>query len=103
MSGVAPWTLDQALQFIRQHQPLVMERGWCLLLGGGVLNTGSSASDLDLLVYPRTRGSSRQRIQELFPGGTWSSAPEASPVAEVYTVLLPTQQRIEFIFQTWAA
>lgn len=47
-----PWTLDLALSFIRERQPNTMAAGYYLALAGGVLNTGSSKADLDLVVVP---------------------------------------------------
>ena len=48
------WTLETALAFIREHQPKVAPLGYYLALGGGVLNTGSSVNDLDIVAVPRT-------------------------------------------------
>lgn len=46
------WTLDQALDLIRDLQPLVRELNYHITLGGGVLNTGESEKDLDLFFIP---------------------------------------------------
>ena len=47
------WTLDSALQLIRNLQPGCEERGWYLALAGGVLNKGHSTGDLDLVAMPK--------------------------------------------------
>jgi hypothetical protein len=47
-----PWTLDLALAFIRERQPNTMAAGYYIALAGGVLNAGSSKTDLDLVVVP---------------------------------------------------
>ena len=47
------WTLDDALTLIRQHQPLALKADCNLGLAGGVLNTGASTNDLDVLCVPR--------------------------------------------------
>lgn len=46
------WTLSQALELIRDLQPLVREEKYHMLLGGGVLNKGESDKDLDLVFIP---------------------------------------------------
>lgn len=46
------WTLDEALEIIRELQPQLREMGYHCLLGGGVLNTGVSDKDLDLFFIP---------------------------------------------------
>lgn len=46
------WTLDQALATIRLLQPTAHKYGYHIGLGGGVLNTGFSAKDLDLMILP---------------------------------------------------
>lgn len=73
-----------------------MDAGWCVLLGGGVLNNGQSPNDLDLLFYPRTRESLREDALTTLPDGEWS----VSPVSDVY-VYYSEDRRVEVIFQTW--
>lgn len=46
------WNLEQALYLIRALQPKARLCGYHLLLGGGVLNNGSSNHDLDLVAMP---------------------------------------------------
>ncbi len=95
------WDMDSALRYIRDLQPHAMERGWCILLGGGVLNRGWSTHDLDLLLYPRTPESVVDAVMVLFPeDGTWSSI----GVANVYTFdKVELLGPVELIFQTFAA
>ncbi len=50
-----PWTLEEALDYIRSAQPLAMSSGYYLALAGEVLNPGSSANDLDIVAIPRNR------------------------------------------------
>lgn len=89
------WTLEAALVFVRAYQPRVMGAGWCLMLGGGVLNRGLSINDLDLLAYPRTGDSVRGPVLALFPPGAWS----LSPVSDVYH-FQHDGKPVELIFQT---
>jgi len=91
------WFLSDALPFIGKLQPGAMESGWCLMLGGGVLNRGYSPNDLDLLAYPRTRESRVENLLPLLPEGEWSE----TPVSRVYS--FPWQgKKVELIFQTWS-
>lgn len=60
------WTIAEALEFIRRHQPVAMEKGFYLALAGGVLNKGESINDLDLVAMPRTQNSSVQEISNYF-------------------------------------
>jgi len=48
------WTLEGALVLIRELQPNAMKAGYYLALAGGVLNSGASTNDLDLVAVPRT-------------------------------------------------
>ena len=74
----------------------MMDRGWCLLLGGGVLNRGQSKEDLDLLAYPRDKKSIRGSVLDVFPVGKWSQ----TPVSDVYTFTYEGKV-VDLIFQTW--
>lgn len=89
------WTLSDALAYIRELQPRAMATGWCVLLGGGVLNQGASAHDLDLLFYPRTASAQRRDLLEILPPGRWDRV----PVGDLYTYDVEGR-RIEGIFQT---
>lgn len=51
---MATWTLDDAVTLIRSVQPAVMQAGYYMALAGGVLNKGTSLTDLDLVIVPRT-------------------------------------------------
>lgn len=46
------WTLEEGLKFIRMCQPVAAAYGYNLSLGGGVLNSGKSEHDLDIVVAP---------------------------------------------------
>lgn len=48
----APWTLDEALVFVRTLLPLVLAEGFHIALTGSVLIAGKSEHDLDLVLYP---------------------------------------------------
>lgn len=89
------WTLEDALRYIRALQPVAMEAGWCILLGGGVLNKGWSDSDLDLLAYPRVADSSVEDLLEVLPAGDWSLTPVSSVLSYRNEGRL-----VELIFQT---
>ena len=58
LKPVAPpiWTLEDALDLIRPLQPLARDVGYHITLGGGVLNLGVSAKDLDLFCLPLNGG-----------------------------------------------
>lgn len=94
------WSMGRALAFVRGFQPAAMEAGWCLLLGGGVLNNGSSHNDLDLLAYPRTTQSRVEDLIRLLPDGVWTWAPLEDPVARVYS-FQADDGPVELIFQTF--
>ena len=46
------WKLDQALDLVREIQPVIHGMGYHVVLGGGVLNNGESKKDLDLYFHP---------------------------------------------------
>ena len=88
------WTLDAALLWIREMQPKLMEAGWCIMLGGGVLNKGHSDSDLDLLAYPRNSESKFQKAVSCLPKGSLSFV----DIAAIYTFYVDSK-KVELIFQ----
>jgi hypothetical protein len=93
------WTLELALEYIRWLQPKAMDKGWCIMLGGGVLNNGVG-KDLDLMAYPRTVDSRRCDMIDLLPDfgrvGVWSNV----GVADVFQYAFLNGQVVELIFQT---
>ena len=50
------WTIDSALTFIREIEPLLIKNGWYVGLTGSVLIKGESKHDLDLIFYPMNNG-----------------------------------------------
>ena len=44
------WTIETALEFIREQQPRFKEVSFHLALAGSVLNNGKSEHDLDIIV-----------------------------------------------------
>ena len=46
------WTLDSALDFIRELHHVLNEAGFAAALTGSVLIRGESDNDLDLVIYP---------------------------------------------------
>lgn len=56
------WTLESALGLVRQIQAEIRQHDYHVLLGGGVLNTGESAKDLDLFFVP-LNGSEGKRAE----------------------------------------
>lgn len=50
--SLASWELNEAIQLIRDIQPMLRLRGYHLGLGGGVLNKGTSLHDLDIYMFP---------------------------------------------------
>lgn len=82
------YTLDQGVALIRRIQPTCMAAGWYVALAGGVLNNGSSDTDLDLVFMPRREDSKRFRLimalereigvpgkSDLIPGGVHVTFP----------------------------
>ena len=65
VDGESAWTLDAALEWVRERQPVMMRNGWYLALAGGVLNRGRSTNDLDLVAMPRRKTSNMQFIELL--------------------------------------
>jgi|SRR5581483_6832362 len=46
------WRLEEAVSLVRVLQPLALESGLALSIGGSVLNSGFSWKDLDLVAMP---------------------------------------------------
>lgn len=46
------WNLEDALVLIRELQPKLREIDYHIMLGGSILNTGTSDKDLDLFFAP---------------------------------------------------
>lgn len=80
-----------------------MEAGWCLLLGGGVLNNGAGP-DLDILAYPRTQ---EAKVTPLLAAlnvrdADWEAVPsEDLSVAEVISYNVGDKP-VDLIIQTWS-
>lgn len=55
------WTIEEGLALVRKHQQAAFERGYNLSLGGGVLNTGESEHDLDIVCAPANGQASTTR------------------------------------------
>lgn len=89
------WTIDEALEYVRSIQDVAMERGFCILLGGGVLHRGHGP-DLDLLAYPRTATDTPERLLAFLPVGRWETV---EGVSEVYGYSVEGK-KVEMIFQT---
>lgn len=49
------WTLDLALELVRDIEPVLAELGWHVAITGGVLFRGYSMKDLDLIVFPHAK------------------------------------------------
>lgn len=52
-----PWTLDEALDFVRHLEEWVSKVGFHVGLMGSVLTKGQSTKDLDVIIYPRDKNS----------------------------------------------
>lgn len=48
------WNMTAAVAFLRRLEPVLESVGWHCALGGGVLQKGESAHDLDVVVFPRS-------------------------------------------------
>lgn len=55
-----PWTLEEAVTFIRALEEPLRLAGWGIGLTGSVLFRGSSSKDLDIIVYPLTSNANRE-------------------------------------------
>jgi hypothetical protein len=63
------WTLDEALNFIRNLSRVLLPHGWGVGLCGSVLTKGSSHKDLDIIIFPRdTTSMSYSKLIELLEG-----------------------------------
>lgn len=72
------WDLASAAVFIRNIQEQAHACGYNLLLGGGVLNNGFSANDLDIVAMPRSlqRRPDETSLLELFRvDKSWAADP----------------------------
>lgn len=59
------WYLGDAQMIIRELQKILWPIGWHVCLGGGVLNHGYSANDLDLYVLPIYRDGVKTELDAL--------------------------------------
>jgi hypothetical protein len=66
------WTLETGLYFVRLYQDQAMHHGFNLSLGGGVLNSGQSWHDLDIVIAP-ARGCNGENIREYLQALFWSA------------------------------
>lgn len=84
----AVWILSQALDLIRELQPLMRSMHYHITLGGGVLNEGFSEKDLDLFIIPENGSPSEPRkviaclIEQLGPCVPLRDSPDYGPNAE---------------------
>ena len=46
------WKWPDALHLVRTLQPAALQGGYCLSVGGGVINCGTSFNNLDLIATP---------------------------------------------------
>lgn len=60
------WTLETALEWVREYEPRAAAAGFHLALTGSCLYRGESAKDLDIVVYPHN-------AKELFDWGILDS------------------------------
>jgi len=77
------WTLDKALQLVRNLQPHLMEVGWFAALAGGVLNKGYSEHDLDLVLVPmKTDSTDIGSLHQVLHFVGWERTHEAEEMRE---------------------
>ena len=50
------WDIYSAVSLARLLEPLALQGGYHVALGGGCLHKGSSSKDVDIFLYPRKRG-----------------------------------------------
>lgn len=48
------WVLEDAIKLVRLIEPVIRPFGFHSALGGGVLQRGSSAKDVDIMLYQRS-------------------------------------------------
>lgn len=49
---LSPWTINDAVDMVKELRPLIKDLGYFVTIGGGVLERGSSQNDLDLFLLP---------------------------------------------------
>lgn len=67
MENEIKWSLNEALALIHSIQPLLHKHQWHVALGGGVLNKGWSAKDVDLYVLPFGTEPEKDGIPDVIP------------------------------------
>lgn len=99
------WTLDTALEFIREIQPVVEELGWHTGLTGGVLQRGVSTKDVDIIFYPgkTVLGGSPQAVLIALKNNFRLCAMLRSPYHEddtkmVFMGIMPDKRRVDLFF-----
>jgi hypothetical protein len=58
------WTRDEALAFLMLLEPLVLAAGYGVGLTGSVLFAGESRNDLDIIIFPQSKGT--ENISKLY-------------------------------------
>ena len=56
------WGLDEALALVRRLQPMTRRYNYHAVVGGGVINNGSSEKDLDLYFLPLDNGKREDHV-----------------------------------------
>lgn len=106
------WTLETGVTFCRQLEALLLPMGYHCALGGSTLHTGWSAKDLDVFIYPHTKGQGVEvgevevalakhiggRHQTLYRLKDTPSCPRDDKA--VYAGEMPDGKRIDFFFLT---
>ena len=101
----AVWSLNEALNFIRELQPRALTAGYCLSLGGGVLNHGFSRRNLDIFACPLTTKARREDLMQLLPPVL---GVKSTSVTDTYTLHVNIPERsevhpLELVFQKYPA
>lgn len=96
------WGMSDALDLVRSIQPVLHSKHWHVSLGGGVLNKGVSAKDLDLYFHPFDDDGAKTAIMPLLEA-LWGQAirlgddayPPSAHYSQKVKFSLPSGKRID--------
>lgn len=98
VARVECWTLAEAVCRLQTLQPQAFDSGFNLSLAGGVLNRGSSDTDLDIVAVPRRPGSEVRQLRLVFEHARFSIVgfEEVHPGVQMIAVC-PSGRRVEVL------
>lgn len=89
------WNIADALTLVRDRQPLLHGQGWHMAMGGGVLNTGVSAKDLDLYFIPMDSSAPAEAILPTLETW-WGPSMEMSKLKDNYPDDTNFEHKVKF-------